>query len=98
MVIYPILAPNVLEHRSSIVVNNSAILSEQHTNPVKQVVIDVIHNRSCTIVRVRALSLFAIATIEWNTLGVFELNNIAKQYFVAFFLERSFKNHSGQLK
>ena len=50
VIVDPELSPNVLDNRASIGVDYGAILTGQYVHPVKQKVVNIVHDASCAIV------------------------------------------------
>ncbi len=77
MVIYPELAPHILQDWIASIVNNSTIFSKKKIFTIKDVVVHKIHKRGCTIIRINLLfHLRSICTRERDTLRVMDFDDL----------------------
>lgn len=76
MVVYPELSPYILQDWIASIVNNSTIFTQKKEFAVKDVIIYIIHERSCSVIWIDLLlHLHSICTRERNALRVMDFDD-----------------------
>ncbi len=80
MVVDPCLAPNVLEHRSAILADHTAVLAHEDEDLVKQGLVDVPEDPRGAVIRDVADSSLSFLARQWDTAPIVKFGNVADRH------------------